>query len=69
MEQELVNSDQNTEYNSELFVTKTKQFANRFRKANLKNEEELNIINVQFEKFKDQFAIEEKNMLKDIKKI
>lgn len=35
----------------------------------MKNEEELNVINVQFEKFKEQFAIEEKKMLKDIKKI
>lgn len=50
-------------------MTKTRQFANRFRKANVKNEEELNIINVQFEKFKDSFVLEEKKMLKDIRKI
>jgi len=36
--------DQNSAYNENLYSTKTKQFANRFRKANLKNEEELNII-------------------------
>lgn len=43
-EQVLTQQEQNCHYNENLYNTKTKQFANRFRKANLKNEEELNII-------------------------
>lgn len=47
-EQVITAQEQNCTYNENLYETKTRQFANRFRKANLKNEEELNIIKTQF---------------------
>jgi hypothetical protein len=50
-------------------VTKTKQFANRFRKANLKNQEELNIMNVQFDKFREEFTLEERKLAMQLKSV
>jgi DNA polymerase III delta subunit len=61
--------EQNSQYNESLYSQKTKQFASRLRKANLKNEEELNIIKTQFGEVQSQYLAELKSLKSDIKTI
>lgn len=63
-EKAFTQEEQNCQYNENLYGQKTKQFANRFRKANLKNEEELNIIKTQFTDVQGQYLNELKNLKK-----
>ena len=46
------------EYSETLFQQKSAQFANRFRKTTRKNEEELNIVKVQYAGAQDQYLEE-----------
>jgi hypothetical protein len=66
-EKSVVQQDQNCHYNENLYATKTKQFANRFRKASLKNEEELNIIKTQFTEVQQQYLVELKRLKNELR--
>ena len=54
-------------YQEQLYEQKTSQFANRFRKASKQNEQELNVIKVQYAQVQDQYLAELQDLESQLK--
>ena len=56
-------------YQEDLYAKKTEQFASRLRRSSKKNEQELNIIKVQYSQVQEEYLSKLKGLEAEIKKI
>ncbi|CDW88882.1 UNKNOWN [Stylonychia lemnae] len=62
-------TDNDTQYASTLFSSKTSNFAQRFRKASKENEEDLNIVKIQYSQVQDKYLSDLQSMERNLNQV